>query len=252
MLGLSECLDFGGVSRKPLPTERKMSIDDDYEAVTEVNLPAQVEVPAKFLQDYQHWYAGCLALVEVNMPAREAELTQLHERTNFSGAQRTGIMNYLRSDYISFDSQVAISRCIQQIQVIVNSMPAYLEGRLHDIELAVAQTYIGDQLLEAEALLKAGYVRAAGAVAGVLLERHLKMLCDHHGPPVKYPKTAGISKLNDLLKDAGVYDVAPWRKVQWMGDVRNSCDHANKAEPKKSDVADLISEVRKFVALFVA
>jgi len=36
-----------------------------------------------------------------------------------------------------------------------------------------------------------------------------------------------------------------------MGDVRNTCDHANKTEPNLNDVKDLISEVKKFVALFV-
>jgi len=85
----------------------------------------------------------------------------------------------------------------------------------------------------------------------VLLERHLKTLADRRQPPLKYGKTAGISKLNDMLHQAGVYGTAPWRKVQWMADIRNQCDHAGTAEPKKEEVEDLIAEVRKFVALFV-
>jgi hypothetical protein len=40
-------------------------------------------------------------------------------------------------------------------------------------------------------------------------------------------------------------------KVQWMSDVRNTCDHAHSDEPRKEDVAALIAKVRQFVALFV-
>jgi len=253
---VKELESFGWEDKRPkrvrAKTERTSPLlaNLDMETVTEI--PATVRVPSEFVRKYQKWYAACLALVEINMPSRRDELASPHESTKSTKKrEQSSILDNLADDYITFEQQVAISRGIRQIQAIANSIPAYLEGRLHDIELQVAQVYIGDQLLEAEALLKAGYVRAAGAVAGMLLERHLKTLSDHHQPPIKYPKTAGISKINDALRDAGVYDVLQWRKVQWLGDVRNSCDHANKTEPKKGDVADLIGEVRKFVALFV-
>jgi hypothetical protein len=126
-----------------------------------------------------------------------------------------------------------------------------MKARLHDVELAVAQAYVHDELSEAEVLLKARFIRAAGAIVGVLLERHLKLLCDRHHPRISYTKSPAISQLNDLLRDRGVYDVAQWRRVQWMGDVRNSCDHARTTEPPEKDVEDLIREVGKFVSLFV-
>jgi hypothetical protein len=108
---------------------------------------------------------------------------------------------------------------------------------------------MGDLLKEAATLLNAGYVRAAGALAGVMLERHLKMLCDRPSLAIPYSDKATINPLNQALKDAGVYDQAAWRKVQWMADVRNACDHASTPEPKPQDVSDLIAEVKKFVAL---
>jgi hypothetical protein len=79
----------------------------------------------------------------------------------------------------------------------------------------------------------------------------LKLLCDRHQPPIKYSAKATISPLNDLLKDAGVYDQKVWRKVQYLGDIRNLCDHAGTAEPKRDDIEDLIAQVKKLVALFV-
>lgn len=185
------------------------------------------------------------------MPARRAELVRLHEGVRRTKESEEGARDLLEREYMTFANQLALAGRIRQMQALVGSIPQYLEGHLHDVELAVAQAYVSDQLAEAGILLKAGHVRAAGAVAGVLLERHLKLLCDRHQPPLKYPKSAAISRLNDLLKDAAVYDVAQWRKVQWMGDVRNSCDHAHTDEPRKEHVADLIAEAGKFIALYV-
>jgi hypothetical protein len=204
-------------------------------------IPAAARVPVDFVRDYHELYAACLALVETNMPSRHKEILKSHDQ----------IVSLLSQDQITFDDQIAMAANIKQILAITGSIPDYLSARLHDIELAVAQGYVDSQLTEADLLLKSGHIRAAGAVAGVLFERHLKLLCDRHQPPIKYTKTAGISKLNDLLKDAAIYDTLQWRKVQWMGDARNACDHAHTDEPRKSDVADLIAEVRKFVALFV-
>ena len=134
---------------------------------------------------------------------------------------------------------------------LVLSYPHYLEGRLYDLELELAEAYIGQELLEAEVLLNAGHVRAAGAIAGVLLEGHLKLWCNRHTPQITYVKDDGIAKLNDKLKKESVYDTVQWRKVQVMGDIRNTCDHAGTAEPRPQDIVDLIAEVRKFVSLVV-
>jgi hypothetical protein len=240
---------FGWKDDRPRRTKPRRETQGWGWGIGDIEIPARVRVPADFIHQYHQWYAGCLALVEANMPSRLQDLERVHEGTK--KPEEKGLREMFEYAYLTFDSQVAAADKIVQMKAIVGSVPNYLEGRLHDIELEVSQAYVRDQLTEAEILLKAGHIRAAGAVSGVMLERHLKLLCDRHRPPIRYTKTAGISKLNDLLKDAGVYDMTQWRKVQWMGDVRNSCDHAHTAEPRKGDVADLIAEVRKFVALFI-
>jgi hypothetical protein len=229
-------------SRSPRTTELTEAEANEISTWFERTIPETALIPSAFIYQYHTWYAGCLAITEVSMPSRLKQLTNAHEN----------MLGFLKTEYITFSQQVAGAHHITQIRGIIGSVPQYVDARLHDLELMVAQAYVGDQLNEAQALLKAGYIRAAGAIAGVLLERHLKLLCDRHNPALKYPTTAAIAKLNDLLKDAGVYDVAQWRKVQWMADIRNSCDHARTAEPNQSDVQYLVSEVRKFVALFVA
>jgi hypothetical protein len=110
--------------------------------------------------------------------------------------------------------------------------------------------YVGaDGLKEAEILFSVGHITAAGAIAGVVLERHLKSLCDQQYPPLSYGAGDGISKVNDLLRKANIYDTTQWRQIQWMADIRNGCDHPQTTPPSKENVEDMIKGVRGLLAM---
>lgn len=237
-----------GPTRTKAKREKKWELHDLGETV---EVPASTRIPAKFIHAYHEWYSASVALVEGNMPSRSSEMVALHEGLRGAKQSPMPMMQLLQLQWMTFDQQLMMASRITHMKSLVSSIPAYMKARLHDVELAVAQAYVHDELSEAEVLLKARFIRAAGAIVGVLLERHLKLLCDRHHPCISYTKSAAISQLNDLLRDRGVYDVAQWRRVQWMGDVRNSCDHARTTEPPEKDVEDLIREVGKFVSLFV-
>jgi len=53
--------------------------------------------------------------------------------------------------------------------------------------------------------------------------------------------------LNDALKNASVLEIAQWRFIQHLGDIRNLCDHHKGADPTKEQVDDLINGVAKIV-----
>jgi hypothetical protein len=229
---------FGWEDSRP-EKEPEREVDVLEELVFTQTVPARARIPQDFIRSYHEWYAASLALIEANMPSRLSEFNLLHYGE--TGGKTEGVHHLLTRGWIDFEAQTEIARRIIQMDAIVASLPKYLEGRLFDLELEVAYLYVNDQLDEAEGLLKAKFTRAAGAIAGVLLERHLRLLCDKHRPPIKYPpKRATIALLNDRLRDNSVYDVAQWRKVQWMGDVRNKCSHAG-IEPEATEVADLIA-----------
>jgi hypothetical protein len=102
---------------------------------------------------------------------------------------------------------------------------------------AVLQADLFDTEIEsAAALAKAGYLRAAGAICGVVIEKDLLHVCDLHNVTVK-KKHAGISDLNQLLRDADITTVPQWRFVQHLADIRNICDHAKGREPTKEELA---------------
>lgn len=97
-------------------------------------------------------------------------------------------------------------------------------------------------------LAKQKFLRAAGAVAGVVLERHLLQVCDNHGIKVS-KKAPGIADLNNALKDGGVVDIPQWRFIQHLADIRNLCDHRKKVEPTADQVNDLITGVTKVMKI---
>ena len=81
-------------------------------------------------------------------------------------------------------------------------------------------------------------------MAGVVLERHLKEVCDNHGGTIR-KKAPQISDLNNALKGANVIDIPRWRSIQHLGDLRNLCAHDKKSEPTEDQIEDLLAGVSK-------
>ena len=103
---------------------------------------------------------------------------------------------------------------------------------------------IDSDIEAARELLKAGHLRPAGVVCGVVIEAHLSSICERRGISIRKKKPT-ISSLNDALKTAGAYDVPTWRLIQRLGDIRNLCGHARDREPKRNEVEDLIAGTEK-------
>ena len=109
---------------------------------------------------------------------------------------------------------------------------------LADVKGHILAEIADEELAVAERLLRIN-LRAAGAVAGVVLEAHLQRVADNHSVKVA-KKDPTIADLNDPLKAAAVYDIPNWRKIQHLADLRNLCDHKKGREPIESEVRELI------------
>ena len=79
-----------------------------------------------------------------------------------------------------------------------------------------------------------------------MLEKHLGEVCSSHNLVLR-KKEPSISELNDALKDAVVIDMAQWRFIQHLGDIRNLCDHSKKVEPTTEQVQDLLNGIAKVI-----
>jgi hypothetical protein len=137
----------------------------------------------------------------------------------------------------------AIPHFRQQL-AIIQSVQSRFESSLFDIrQLAQADLFDSD-LDAAEELAKKKFTRASGALAGVVLERHLAQVCRNHNIKIT-KKGPVISDLNNALKEANVIDLPQWRFVQHLADIRNLCDHNKAKEPTVEQVSDLVAGVRK-------
>ena len=126
----------------------------------------------------------------------------------------------------------------------MKSVEARFKSTLFDIKQLVQADLFDSELDASRELNKNGYIRAAGVLAGVVLESHLSQVCQNHGIAIR-KKDPGISDFNDLLKKGDVIDVPQWRNIQRLGDLRNLCGHKKTRDPKEAEVLELIDGVEK-------
>jgi len=127
---------------------------------------------------------------------------------------------------------------------ILEATRTRFESSLHDIRQLLQADLFDSELDTSRELLKSGFLRASGAVAGVVLEKHLRQVVTNHALVI-WKQHPTISDFNDLLKTNGVLDVPAWRNIQRLGDLRNLCDHNKHRDPTKEDLDELINGVEK-------
>ncbi len=137
----------------------------------------------------------------------------------------------------------AISRFRQQA-AILKSCRARFESSLFEIRQLVQADLLDSELDAAQELSKHRFTRAAGALAGVVLEKHLAQVCDNHLVKITKVKPT-TNDLNEALKAADVIEVPTWRFVQHLADIRNLCDHNKNKEPSQEQVEEMIAGVGK-------
>ena len=205
-------------------------------------------------ESYQHWYTEARLVVKQLIPDRLEEFDQLYEgdgrvRKTINSDSFT-IQDWLLSlraqdrafgTKIFNDHQIIVCRFLNQIQ-IVESAKASLDSALANIRQLVQADLFDSELDTSQELAQRGFLRAAGAVAGVVLEKHLKQVAGNHN--VKFRKqNPTIGDFNKRLREDGVIELQEERRIQLYGDIRNLCVHNKKREPTGEEVEELIRGV---------
>ncbi len=207
-----------------------------------------------FRDEYQLWYSEARTLIQQMLPDRLTDFTRHYEKPTSRGEMTRE--TYTIEDYLQVlaltrrksgtnvvDFSAAIPRFQQQLS-IVKAVQGRFQSSLFDIRQLAQADLFDSELDAAKELAKNRFSRAAGAVAGVVLEHHLKEVCESHGVTIQ-KKSPHISDLNDALKKADVIDTPQWRSMQYLADLRNLCDHDKESEPTAEQVGELISGVEK-------
>ena len=209
-----------------------------------------------FKNEYQPWYSESKTLVRQLLPDRLADFTRHYEKPK--SRKEITSENYTIEDYLQgievsrmaglsreilAGPDAAIPRFEQQIS-IVKSIKDRFRSSLFDIHRLAQADLFDSELAAARELAKNKFTRAAGAMAGVVLERHLKEVCANHGVTIR-KRDPQISGLNDALKEANAIEIPEWRSIQHLGDLRNLCAHDKESEPSSAQVEDLLAGVAK-------
>jgi hypothetical protein len=204
-----------------------------------------------FEKEYQRWYTEACAFIHQILPNRMEEFNKLYEKDPKRKTISYGSLSIqdwllsIRIAHVDENKQLGIiyKRLETQLE-IVKSAEARFNSSLFDIHQLIQADLFDHELDTARELLKKGFLRAAGAVAGVVLESHLGEVCRNHKVKVT-KKNPSLGDLYDLLKKEEVIEVTTWRFIQHLADLRNLCDHNKDQEPTTEDVSELIKGVDK-------
>ena len=213
-------------------------------------------VKDRFERDYQRWYTEAYSVIKQLLPDRLAEVEQLYvgqgRRKTIDSTTFTiqDWMNGIRARTNAhgekyFDDMAIVSARVHTQVAILKSVESRFDSALFDIRQLVQADLFDSELDVARELAGRGFLRAAGAVAGVVLESHLGQVADNHNIRTR-KRNPTISDFNDLLKEGNVLDVPSWRQIQRLSDIRNLCAHDKQREPSEEEVEELIRGTEKY------
>lgn len=206
-----------------------------------------------FTSRYNEWYNESLVLIKQLMPERLTDFQsyyRMDKRKSISHSTYT-VSDYLIGIEITLPGSYTTSRLsvldkFKQQFYIVKSLKSRFESSLYDIKQLLQADVFDSEIDSARELCKKGFYRAAGAICGVVIEKHLSEVCVHHDIKVT-KKNPVINDYNEALKANNVVDVATWRNIQRLADIRNMCDHHKDVEPTKDNIEELIAGTDKML-----
>ncbi len=212
-----------------------------------VKLLTKEKTDGNFYFDYQDWYSRSLRIVELLAPDRYEEFRRYYEPN--PKRKELGYGTYVIQDFIkgvipnefrcpNFDAKKQAVQGILNQLTILSALQTRIDSVLNDVEGGLLAELQDAELIISRQLLKIS-ARAAGAIAGVIIEAHLLKVASKHGVTIG-KKSPTISDLNDPLKKASIYDTPTWRKISYLADIRNLCAHKKDDEPRQGQVEELI------------
>lgn len=250
---LKKLLEFGNELKNAIlfdchPEEVRRQVLEQEDGIEEKADKFLEELP-DFRSKYQIWHSQAQAVVKQILPDRLTDFNSYYEY--LKPRKSLSHDNYRIRDYLhgtvrrDYAEQIIVGGaaavpCFGQQMIILRAARTALKSKLMDLS-AILQADLYDSEIEtAVALQKAGYLRASGAICGVVIEKHLQHLCKLHSVNVR-KKSPSISDLNQHLRDNDVLSIPDWRFIQHLADIRNICDHAKGREPTNDEIEGLTS-----------
>ncbi len=206
--------------------------------------------------EYERWYTKSVNLIKVLLPERLNDFKKFYYQENRKSINHS---NYTMTDFMMGIPLLSSSFAVfaDDLSQVVNTYKSQLnilasveecfESNLFEIKQILQSNVFGDELDAAIELNKNGFARAAGAMAGVVLERHLLSVL------LKYPeikllkKDHSINGYNAILLNNKIINSSQKINIDYLSSIRNKCTHPKNDEPKSAEVSDLIEGVAKVI-----
>ena len=201
-----------------------------------------------FVSFYDCWYSKALVVVKQLLPDRYNDFILQYRNDK---RKELNVATYTISDAVRTIKRSGLygphsaRLCFFGQLNILKSCSETFDSKIYNIQTLLQADIFDSEIDSAKHLLKRGFLRAAGAVCGVLIEKQFAIVCQNHNITLK-KKSPTIADYNDALKDV-VYDTLEWRRIQRLGDLRNLCDHNKDREPTKDEVEELISGTERII-----
>ena len=200
-----------------------------------------------FSTKYNKWYSRSLPAVRQLAPDRVEDF----EKCFRSAEKEQSISTYFASAMDPVVRKILQKRAAGLLSIqhgIIASLESRLSSVLTDIRSVLQAGLFDSELDAAKNLLSNGHVRAAGSLAGVVLEGHLKNLCIKYQVQLPKPNPALSDYYQELYK-AKIIDNTQRTRLEYFGTIRNLCSHKKDREPTEQEVSDLIAETHKTTKL---
>jgi len=207
--------------------------------------------PRDVNERYQVWYTQTLRLVERVLPERRREFEGYYrsdQESRDQSATISTILGSLSGSRATGEKREALAGLFDpgleqatflhllgmQLAILASAVPTLLpEERRPDRELQAARL-----------LLSKAHRRAAGAVAGLVLESHLSRVAQRHGLALPRSGSSSLRRLSRSLREAGVCGSARSRRIERLAELSDACVRGKrKISPKL--VSELLSGVEE-------
>lgn len=237
--------------KEQIKKDLKKLFDDGTELVS---LIATGQNDITVANKYQKWYSQSMLVIKQLLPERFDEFKECYK---LDKRKTIDPSTYKLFDYFSgisvsrggtscFNTKsVAYSQIAIQLNIL-DSVKTVIDSSLSDVRGILEAELFDNELDSARHLLKNGYLRASGALCGVILETHFSNIVKNHNLKMT-KKDPSINDYNELFKKEGIYDTINWRFIQHLGDIRNLCDHKKQRDPSNDEIEELINGTDKVI-----
>lgn len=220
-----------------------------------------------FKNNYDLWYTTSLAVIKQVTPSREKDFVELYKNLN-KERKLINATNFVIQDYLDNchlhpqDRDIYALNKFQQQFNILQTARASFKSALFRIESLCYKGVLDSEIDVARALYNTHvekgvdpvvFWRASGAVARVVLEKHLQRICtDKNITPEEKKPTLGAWIA--CLQKHKIIDDIQRTDLNALSEITNFCCHyktkdGTEREPTKEEVDKLIDGVKSFMKI---